>query len=105
MNFLTLSYIKSHSRIDYDIEDDLLTLYGEAAEETVMNICNTTYADMVEEYGAVPKAIIQAALMLVDASYQNRAPVSAVNMYAVPYTFDFLVKPYMKLTVEEEEDE
>lgn len=105
MNFLTLSYIKSHSRIDYDIEDDLLTLYGEAAEETVMNICNTTYEAMLEKYATIPSAIVQAALMLVDVSYTHRSPVSPVNLYAIPYTFDMLVKPYMILSEEEEEEE
>jgi hypothetical protein len=36
--------------------------------------------------------------MLVDVSYQYRSPVSAQNMSIVPYTFDLLVKPYVKLT-------
>ena len=40
--------------------------------------------------------------MLVDLSYQQRSPVSPVSMYAVPYTFDLLIKPYMKLTPDEE---
>ena len=31
MKWLTIEYIKQHSRIDYDCEDELLELYGEAA--------------------------------------------------------------------------
>jgi hypothetical protein len=32
----------------------------------------------------------------------QRTAVSAQNLYAVPYAFDFLIKPFMKLTVDEE---
>lgn len=103
MMYLTLAYIKAHSRIEYDGEDELLTLYGNAAEETVMNICGTTYQKMLQEYTTIPSAVMQATLMLVDLSYQQRSPVSPSSMYAVPYTFDLLIKPYMKLTREEEE--
>ena len=45
----------------------------------------------------MPDALVHAALMLVDTSYQFRSPVSAQNMSVVPYTFDLLVKPYVKL--------
>ena len=101
MKWLTLDYIKQHSRIEYDCEDELLTLYGEAAEETILNICSRTYADLKGDNADVPSAIKQASLMLVDLSYQQRSPVSPVSMYAVPYTFDLLIKPYMKLTPDE----
>ena len=35
MKYLSLEYIKQHSRIDYDCEDGLLEMYGDSAEETV----------------------------------------------------------------------
>ena len=98
MKWLTLEYIKAHSRIDYNAEDTLLELYGNAAEEMVLNTLSRTYDDVLEEYGEVPAPLYQAALMLVDLSYQQRAPISMQNLYVVPYTFDFLVKPYMRLT-------
>lgn len=97
MKWLTLDYIKSHSRIDFDCEDDLLTMYGESAEDTVLSIIDRTYAEVVEKWTEVPAPLYEAALMLVDLSYQQRSPISAVNMYTVPYTFDFKIKPYMKL--------
>lgn len=103
MTILTLEYIRAHSRIDTNAEDSLLTLYGNAAEETIASYLNRgkTVNEMVssltEEYGAVPSAIMQAALMLVDVSYQYRAPVGPANAYVIPYTFDILVKPYMIL--------
>ena len=103
MKWLTLEFIKKHSRIDYDLEDDLLALYGEAAEDMVLNVINRDYEEVVEEWGEVPKPLYQAALMLVDLSYQQRSPINPASLYAVPYTFDFLVKPYMKLAEDTDE--
>ena len=104
MKFLTLEYIKQHSRIVGDAEDELLTLYGEAAEETVLNWLNRSYTNLVETYGEVPVAVKQAALMLVDTSYQYRSPITPGNVSVVPYTFDILVKPYMRLGYENENE-
>lgn len=97
MKWLSLSLIKQHSRIEYDCEDSLLTIYGEAAEETILNLLNRSYEDLKGNAETVPAPIIQASLMLVDHSYQQRSPVSTLNMSSVPYTFDTLIKPYMKL--------
>ena len=97
MKYLTLEMIKSHSRIQFDCEDDLLQLYAESAEDTVLNMLNRSYDDLVSAYGEVPKPVIQATLMLVDNSYINRSPVSPQQLYQVPYTIDVLLKPYIIL--------
>lgn len=104
MKFLTLQNIKAHSRIDYDCEDSLLELYGEAAETTLAGylgyVDNHNHPDvdaMLADFDNLPKPLYQAALMLVDVSYQHRNPVSSQNMSVVPYTFDILVKPYVIL--------
>jgi hypothetical protein len=39
--------------------------------------------------------------MLVAISYQQREPASQQNVYAVPYSFDMLIKPYMRMEGEE----
>ena len=108
MKWLTIEYIKQHSRIDFDCEDALLQVYGEAAEETVMNIVGRDYDEIVELFGTaekqIPAALIHASLLLVDLSYMQRSPISQQNVYTVPYTFDMLVKPYMKLTTNKEEE-
>lgn len=97
MEWLTLEYIKQHSRIDYDCEDDILILYGDSAEKTVLNYCNRSIESIYEEYGEVPAPLYQAALMLVDLAYQYRSPISPANAYVIPYTFEVLIKPYMYL--------
>ena len=79
MRILTLELIKAQCRIEPEMteEDALLELYGNAAEETVLNYCNRSLESIYEEYGSIPAAITQGCL--------------------VPYTFDALVKPYMIL--------
>lgn len=98
MKWLTIDWIKQHSRIDFDCEDDLLELYGESAEQTVLNVCNRTMEGIADTYGKVPAPLYVAALMLVEVSYTQRAPITQQNMYTVPYAFDMMVKPYMRLT-------
>lgn len=98
MKWLTIEYVKQHSRIDYDCEDGLIQLYIESAEETVLQYLGRTYDDLVENYGAVPANIIHASLLLTAISYNNREPASGQNMSAIPYgNIDLLLKPYMVL--------
>ena len=100
MKWLTVERIKQQLRIEPDFhdEDELLEEYGESAEEVLLNYLNRSYEDVIEVYGHVPAPLRQASLMLVDTSYQYRSPVNAQNMSLVPYTFDLLIKPYMRLT-------
>lgn len=98
MKWLNIEYIKLHSRIEIDCEDTILELYGEAAEEMILNIINRSYDEIISEYGEVPAPLYMAALLLVDNSYTNRSPVSPQNLYLVPYGVDALLKSYMKLT-------
>lgn len=93
----TIDYIKKHSRISYDDDADVIELYIVSAEQTILNLINRTYQELLEQYGEVPAPIRQATLLLVDHSYTQRSPASAQNMSIVPYSFDILVKPYMRL--------
>ena len=99
MKWLTLERIKQQLRIEADMhdEDSLLEMYGESAEDVLLNYLNRSYEEVSEVYGGVPVPLQHASLMLVDTSYQYRSPVSAQSMSLVPYTFDILVKPYMRL--------
>ena len=106
MKWLTIEDIKKQLRIEpgFTDEDTLLNSYGEAAEDTLLNYLNRPYQDIIEHYGKVPLPLVQASLMLVDVSYQHRSPISVTNISMVPYTFDLLVKPYMRLTSPDESD-
>ena len=101
MEFLTFDLIKGQLRLDdiqAELEGDLLEMYGESAEQTVLNLIRRSIDDLTDEYEAVPRPLVLAALMLVDLSYQHRTMVTQANLSAVPYTFDLLIKPYMRLT-------
>ena len=100
MKWLTLPLIKNQLRLesDYNDEDAMLTLYGESAEEVIMEYIRRDYDEIIEKYTSVPKNLVLASLMLVDISYQNRSAVSPQNMSVIPYgNIDTLVKPYCKL--------
>ena len=102
MKWLTLEQIKQQLRLDDDIENELLTSYGESAEATVLNYLNRSYQDLIDTYGKVPVPVVHASLMLVDVSYQYRSPINPTNISQVPYTFDILMKPYMRLASSED---
>ena len=98
MKWLTLDWIRDHSRLLKDeAENDILELYGDDAEQTVLNICSRSYEDIMETYGEVPKPLFVAALMLVEVAYTHRSPDTNQQLYLIPYTFDMKVKPYIKL--------
>lgn len=100
MKWLTLDKIKAQLRIDqsFTLEDEILTMYGESAEASVLDIIRRSHEEVLERYGEVPKPLVHASLMLVDLSYKERGAVSSQNLYQVPYAVDFKLKPYMKLS-------
>ena len=97
MKWLTLEWIKKHSRVDFNCEDDLLEEYGKDAEQAILNLIGRSYEELIETYGEVPHPLFVASLMLVEIDYNHRSPDAMNNLYMVPYSFDMKVKPYMKL--------
>ena len=100
MKFLTFDKIKAQLRLDdeqAELERDLLTLYGESAEDAVLSLIRRNISNLTEKYGQVPKQIRQASLMLVALWYEHREPVTNLNVTAVPYAFDLLIKSYVRL--------
>ena len=99
MKWLTLDEIKDQLRIerDFDLENDKLTLYGDSAEQAILDICRRTYDDFIDDYEAIPAPIRECSLLLVVMSYEHGTPASAQQMYNVGYTFDLKLKPYMRL--------
>ena len=98
MEYLTLDYIKAHSRIDYDCEDDLIELYGSAAEQMVLNYLECSLDDLKEANGGmVPPVVINATYMIADNLYRHRSPTEQTSLYLVPYGIDLMLKPYKVL--------
>ena len=102
MKYLSLEYIKDHTRLDYDCEDGLLELYGDSAEDAMSQILNRgkdadeMVESLTEQYGKVPAPIYSATLMLVASLYKDREK-DLVQEAHDNKTFGILVKPYMKL--------
>lgn len=107
MKYLTIDYIKQHSRIDFDCDDAQLQLYGEAAEEAMLNLLARSYEDIVETFGRVtgdeetdmpvPASIVNGTLLIACYLYENRSIDSQVDSKAVP-GLPLLIKPYMRLS-------
>lgn len=98
MKFLTLELIKNHSRIDSDYENKILERYGNGAENNLFRLLDRTYDEVLAMNGGeFPDDLVVAALMLVDILYNYRNPHANIHLSSVGYTFDFFVKPYIKL--------
>lgn len=98
MNFLTKEMIKANSRIDNNYEDTLIELWGNAAEDFIVEYTGRSLDWFFEQYGCIPPKVIQAGLMIADCSYQHRSIVTAQQLYLVPYGLDALLVPYVKQT-------
>ena len=99
MKWLTTDWIKAHSRIDFDCEDSLLELYGNAAENGILRLLNRSWEDVRENLSDedINGSLMIAGLMLTEHLYTHRGPIENVQPYQIPYNIDFYVKPFMRL--------
>ncbi len=100
MEITTIEEIKKNSRIDSSYEDDVIEQIGETAEAMVQAVMERPFSDLAEEYGTIPAPVKRATLCLADHLYTQRAVVSGQAMYSVPYTIDFMLKPYCRLVLD-----
>lgn len=103
MKYLTFEQIKAQLRLDdeqAELEKDLLEDYGEAAEDAVLTIIRRPLYNVKQVYGHVPKKLVLVTLLLVDEWYQHRASAEPGTLSPVPYAFDFMLKPMMRLAGE-----
>ena len=99
MKWLTRELIKKNSRIEVDDEDDLIDDWGESAEQQVLNDTDRTYEELVEMGGGTfPTDLVHASLLLADTAYNQRSAVDKMQWYDLPYGYERLVKPYMRLS-------
>ena len=104
MKYLTFEQIKQQLRLgDEQAEMERMRLEGmaEAAEDAVLTIIRRPLRNVKQVYGHIPRKLIQVTLLLVDDWYQHRGTVENYSMSAVPYAFDFMLKPMMRLAGEE----
>ena len=104
MKYLTFDEIKAQLRLDdeqADLERTIIERHACAAEDAVLNVCNRSLTELYALYGEVPSGLMVAALLLTDDLYNHRGTISTMSVQHLP-TFDINVKPYMKLTNNDE---
>jgi len=104
MKYLTFEQIKAQLRLDdeqAELERTRLEGMAMAAEEAVLDIIRRSLIDVILTYNGIPQRIIQVTLLLVDEWYQHRSPVEQGQLYPVPYAFDLMLKPMMRLSGDE----
>jgi hypothetical protein len=95
-----LDLVKAHVRADdYELDDDLLAWYRDAAVEHVVGATNRSVDDLLERGGGkLPLRLQQAVLLVVGHWYNQREESSAVQMHKIPDGADALIKPFRKLS-------
>ena len=104
MKYLTFEQIKAHLRLDdeqAELERTRLEGMAGAAEEAVLTIIRRPLYNVKQVYGHIPQRLIQVTLLLVEDWYKHRGPEENYAMSTVPYAFDFMLKPMMRLAGEE----
>ena len=93
---LTLEEVKQHLRVEHGDDDDLITLYMDAAVQHVLMYCNLALVPVGAEAQFKVAALITAADF-----YDNRAAVAPgpVASVPIPASARRLVDPYRHLRV------
>lgn len=102
---VTLEELKAQMRVDFPEDDEIITLYGTAAQNTIFNMLRRSYLDLTGFNGSVHAPVKTAILILAAHLYKNREAVASVAQNAVPYSISVLIKPYIKLSRRDEEGE
>lgn len=106
LRIVTLEVLKRHLRVDFTDDDGMITMYGIAAEKTILGMTHRTPAQLAAEnqkrtgdtVAEFPQTLYIAILIYAAQLYSNREPVTGLNVNQVPYTLMALVKPWIKLS-------
>lgn len=97
MAIITIEDVKRNARIEHPLEDDLIDMYAKSAEAITLEYIRRTEDELEDKWGCVPAPVKQACIMMATTWYDNRQPLGNIQMHSIPYTYEFLLKPYMKL--------
>lgn len=93
----TVEYVKLHSHLTYNDEDEAIEQMIASAEQTILNTIDRTYEELIELYGDIPAPIRESTVVMVDDSYTHRGSTEPTQLHVVQYNLDMKLKPYMKL--------
>lgn len=103
LRVVTLDDLKGQMRIDFEEDDAQILIYGIAAEDAIINMTRRSIDELIQENKRrsgiedFPKMLYVAILILAAQLYKYREPVSGINQVTVPYTLEFMVKPWIRL--------
>lgn len=86
MALVTLSEAKTHCRVTHNLEDSLIQMYMDAAEELIANYLNSENVPQTA-------AIKGAALLIIQDMYENRGATGEKDFKQNP-AVDRLLFPY-----------
>ena len=95
--YVTLEHLKKQCYVDSSDDDDYMTELIDVAEKAVENDIQQPLAYLAVD-GNIPTPLMHAILLIAANLYTNREPVAFANPQVVPYTLQYLIKPYKKYT-------
>ena len=81
MKWLTLPIIKNQLRLepDYNDEDTMLELYGNSAEEVVMEYIRRDYDEIIEKYKSVPANLVHDSIYIAQRDTITQTEIREVE--------------------------
>jgi hypothetical protein len=95
--YVTLQEAKKQVNVPFTDDDDYITSLIEAAQIIVEKDIQQDLTNFVTD-GALNRALCQAILLIFANLYANREPVAYAIPQTIPYTYAFLIMPFIKLT-------
>lgn len=114
MKVLTIEMLRHQCNVDWEDDDEQLTLCGEAAEDAIIGDTHRTFEELlhrgfVETMGRepgeeeevnvslFPSRLKMAMLIIANQLYTKREASLPAAQNLVQYSYSFLTKPYRKL--------
>lgn len=95
---ITLAEFKKQMNVDHDEDNDYITALGKAAASAIVHRTRRTVGELkVLGGGTYPEELKLATMMLAAHWYRVREAVSTASQNAVPYSLEYLVRPYTRL--------
>lgn len=101
--FPSLEQLKAQMRVEIDVEDELIRLYGDAAMRSALTYIRRSAEELEalhrEDGGeGLPPDFKVAVLLLAAHYYRVREAVTSISSLPVPYGLEYLLRPWRKLS-------
>ena len=94
--YVTVEDIKRHINVDFNNDDKLIESYIQAAEQAIEDMINVPLATYVSD-GKLAAPLVHAIRLQTAKMYEYREGTVHSKATEVPFTFGFLVTPYIVL--------